>query len=74
MLIAAGESKDYEQIRNRLFGELVRGKILATYFPDRYLCIFSKEYLQYFLDYVGIGLSPDSDILDMQNSIVEWKN
>lgn len=42
---------------------MLKGKILATYFPDRYLNIFDNEHLAHFLRILNIG-TKDQEKLD----------
>lgn len=69
-----GEKKDLEAIRKCELAPLFRGKILAVFFPEDYLCIFTDEHLDYFMKKLGIGYDPAYDILDKQHRLVEWKN
>src|SRR5690606_37863223 len=48
-LIDAGEREDIQTITTNLISPMVKGKILCTYFPQRYLNIFSPDHLDYFL-------------------------
>lgn len=69
-----GEKKDLEAIRKCELPPLFRGKILAVYFPEDYLCILADEHLDFFMKKLGIPVSASDDILDKQNKLVEWKN
>lgn len=68
-----GEKKDLDAIRKCEFAPLFRGKILAVYFPEDYLCIFSDEHLNYFMQKLDIQVSADDDILTKQIKLVKWK-
>lgn len=69
-----GEKKDLEAIRKCELAPLFRGKILAVFFPEDYLCIFTDEHLDYFMKKLGIVSNSSYDILDKQRKLVEWKN
>lgn len=69
----AGDGNDYDKIRECKLWPLFRGKILSTFFPEKYLAIFAKEHLTHFLAKLGIKASSD-DVLDMQIQLVDWKN
>jgi len=42
-LIIAGSKEDYDSMNNSMLPPLFKGKILSTYFPEKYLCIFKEE-------------------------------
>lgn len=48
-LLDAGEKEDLDVLANNPINSLVKGKILATYFPDRYLSICSIKHLNYYM-------------------------
>lgn len=73
-LIVNGKKKDLEAIRKCELAPLFRGKILAVFFPEDYLCIFTDEHLDYFMKKLGIVCNSSDDILDKQRKLVEWKN
>ena len=73
LLYIAGEKSDYNAIINSKFGDLVRGKILSVFFPEKYIAIFSEEHLDHFMNCLSIPANPNYDIIDKQNAIVEWK-
>lgn len=54
-LIVAGNNDDYNSIKESLFPPLFKGKILSTYFPEKYLCIFKEEDIDIFLNILGIS-------------------
>lgn len=53
-LIVAGNNDDYESIDNSLIPPLFKGKILSTYYPDKYLPIFKNEDVDKFLNVLDI--------------------
>ena len=69
----AGEKEDYDAIRACTLAPLFRGKLLSTFYPDKYLSIFMDEHLDYFMAKLGIGYSATNDILDKQQKLVTWK-
>lgn len=69
-----GEKKDLDAIRKCELAPLFRGKLLAVFFPEDYLCIFTDEHLDYFIKKLGISVCKSDDILDKQRKLVEWKN
>lgn len=75
-LIIAGENEDYDTIRNSPFAATFKGKILATYFQDTYLSIFSEAHLDYFIQRLDLEskVKSSSDIFDKRNILVAFKN
>lgn len=54
MLIVSANNDDYEAIDSSLLPPLFRGKILSTYFPNKFLCIFKEDDVEKFLDILNI--------------------
>ncbi|SHH24123.1 HNH endonuclease [Clostridium grantii] len=73
MLLIAGQNKDFNAIRSSVLPPLFRGKILAIYFPEDYLCIFSDDHLEYFMMKLGIDMNLEDDTIDKQCKLLEWK-
>ena len=73
-LLMDGEKKDLEAIRKSKLAKMYRGKILSTFFPEDYLCIFTDEHLDYFIKKLGMIVNSKEDILDKQSKLIEWKN
>lgn len=75
-LIEAGESENIQAITNNLISPMVKGKILCTYFPDRYLNIFSPDHLNYFL--IQLDLDTENliwaDPVVKREALIEFKN
>ena len=72
-LILAGETEDYDAIRECKLWPLFRGKILSTYYPERYLAIFIDEHLDYFISKLSLDIPDSADVLDKQACLVKWK-
>lgn len=53
-LINAGKAGDIETIIESRFSTMLKGKILSTYYPERYLNIFSEDHLNYYLQFYGL--------------------
>lgn len=75
-LIEAGENDDVASIINNRLNSLFKGKILATYFPEKFLNIFSNGHLNHYL----ISLNLDtrelikSDPVLKRQALVDFKN
>lgn len=52
---------------------VVRYKILAIYYPDKFLTIHSKRHLSYFCSKAGIPYTDDDDELVLQRKLRLWK-
>ena len=48
-LLVAGENENIRAIEANPISPMVKGKILCTYFPHRYLNVFSPDHLDFFL-------------------------
>lgn len=72
-LIDAGERDDYTAIRNNRIAKNVRYKILAMYYPHKYLTVYSDRHLSYFCNKAGIPAVSGDDELVMQRKLVQWK-
>jgi hypothetical protein len=83
-LLAAGEKKDFQAIQNNLLTPMFKGKILSTYYPDKYLNVFSERSLKYYLIRLGYPVSElekvstimlGQKLLDLKNSdavMAQW--
>ena len=69
----AGDRGEYDKIRACKLQSLFRGKILSTYFPEKYLAVFAEDHLNHFMDMLGMKVVSRS-VLDMQDCLVAWKN
>lgn len=72
-LIEAGEKANYVAIRNNRIANNVKYKILAMYYPYKFLTIYSERHLSYFCDKVGIPAVDGDDELVMQRKLIQWK-
>jgi hypothetical protein len=53
-LIIAGKNEDIDTIVNSSISIMFKGKILSTYYPERYLNIFSNDHLNHYLQFYGL--------------------
>jgi hypothetical protein len=53
-LLEAGEDEDLKAIEDNKISPMFKGKILSTYFPGRYLNVFSDDHLSYYLTQLGL--------------------
>lgn len=85
-LIIIGENVDYEKIELNKLSPMFKGKILSTYFPEKYISIFSEEHIDYFIHNLPIHYKYDKVntiemkkrlLLDLKNNdeiMKSWNN
>ncbi len=75
-LIKAGKLENIERIVKNPLSPMFKGKVLSTFFPERYLNVFSDEHLEYFL--VQLNLDTDNlirkDAVLKREALVAFKN
>lgn len=74
-LIENAEADNLDEIRKSPFSKMVKGKILATYYPEKYLSIFSEDHLDYFIQRLNLDnkLKEDSDVIDKRQILIDFK-
>lgn len=74
--IEAGRVGDMESIRQSNFGPMFKGKILSTYFPNKFLSVFSEEHLMYYIHALRLDhkVKKGYDIFDLRQVLVDYKN
>lgn len=72
-LLTACQQGNKQKIKDNKISLMYKGKILATYFPDENLNIFSMEHLDYFLDRLGIDFNLDNDEIDKRELLLDFK-
>lgn len=73
-LLNSGEKGDIDKIKSSKISPMFRGKILSTYFPDKYLNIFSSGHLTHFLNELNIKFSDNLDEVDKRIILIDFKN
>ena len=73
-LIEYGEQRNLSAISNSKISNMFKGKLLATYFPDKYLAVFSEKHLEHFLNLFNIKYREDLDAVMKREKLVEFKN
>ncbi|WP_169303392.1 protein NO VEIN domain-containing protein [Pedobacter cryophilus] len=75
-LLILGLNHDYRSISLSIIPDKFKGKLLATYFPNQYLSIYSKEYLNEILMY--FNLDDEASLIEEpiynQLRLIKWKN
>ena len=73
-LINSAKENNTEEIRQNSLSNLFKGKILSTYFPDRFLNIFDDKHLEYFLDKLDLVYSETDDEISKRDILMAFKN
>ena len=75
-LLIDGEKKDYESIAKNPINSAIKGKILATYYPDKYMNIYASKHLDYYMKALGISSKEllKSDVVYKREALVKFKN
>lgn len=75
-LINKGSTHDLNGIEKIDIPELLKGKILSLYFPDKYLGACAESDVNQFLRELGISYSPRMGLFERKELIVDefWKN
>lgn len=75
-LLKLGEEENIDEIAENILSPMFKGKILCTFYPERYLNIFSNDHLDYFLIQLDLD-SEDllySDAIYKREKLIEFKN
>jgi len=72
-LIKAGERNNTDEILENKISPMFKGKILATYFHDKFLSIFADEKLCRCLDQLGIKYDTNLDEVLKRELLMEFK-
>ncbi len=72
-LLVAGEADDIKAIIQIPLALVFKGKILSTYYPEKYLNIFTAEHLDYFLKSLDIT-DPADSVEEKRVLLTKFKN
>lgn len=75
-LLDAGENEDIDSIANNFLSPMFKGKILCTYYPKRYLNVFSPDHLNYFLIQLDLDTKEllRKDAIYKREALISFKN
>ncbi|HUS48799.1 MAG TPA: DUF3883 domain-containing protein [Candidatus Paceibacterota bacterium] len=73
-LLDAGRNNDLQTIKKSPISPMFKGKILSTYYPDKYLNIFSGEHLDHFIAELGIEDPKLKEEVDKRQHLMNYKN
>ena len=72
-LLIDGEKIDISAISNNPISPMFKSKILATYYPEKYLNVFSPEHVDYFIHKLGLHTNQDTTE-EKRQLLIEFKN
>ena len=75
-LLVAGEADDYEAIKHNPISTMLKGKILSTYYPEKYLNIFGEEHLDHYLKKLDLDTKElmRKDPIYKRQALLDFKN
>ena len=75
-IIECGKTYNYDVIISNRFNSLIKGKILSTYYPEKYLNIFSVSHIDYYLTKLNIDNKElkKRDVLYKRDALLEFKS
>lgn len=72
-LLKDGNKNNFKGIQKNEISPLFKGKLLATYFPEKYLPIFSIAHIKHFLDLFNLKYDKNLTIEENKNKFLEIK-
>ena len=75
-LLKDGAKKNYTAIKNNPINSSIKAKILALYYPDKYMNVYSLKHLDHYLTTFGLNTKElmKSDVLYKREALVNFKN
>lgn len=75
-LLDAGEKEDLDVLADNPINSMVKGKILTTYFPNRYLSICAENHLDYYMKAYGLYNTSTKDLnpIYKRELLIDFKN
>lgn len=77
-LLDAGKSEDLNAIETNLLSPMFKGKILSTYFPEKFLPIFTDHHVNHFITALNLDLKfpklMQEGLYSRKQALVEFKN
>ena len=73
-LLQAGSEENIDAIKNISLHPILKGKILSTYYPDRYLNIFSQGNLDHYFTCLGINSYSNLSVEEKRELLLNYKN
>lgn len=72
-LITYGLNDSFDKINKSILSPMFKYKILATYYPDKYICICSEPAIEEFLEIIGIEYNKKATMIEKQRLLLNWK-
>lgn len=73
-LLESGQESNLDSIVKNPLSNMFKGKILSTYYPDKFLNILSSKYLDYYLDKLGIYYDSTENEVYKREYLLKFKN
>lgn len=73
-LLIASKNDDMDGIINNKISPMFKHKILTTYFPNKFLSVFSEAHVDYFLKKLNISFDTSLRVEDKRRILFEYKN
>ena len=73
-LLDSAQGGDTLSMVENLLSNMLKGKILSTYYPDKFLNIFDDSHLGHFLDKLEIGYSKKINEFKKRELLLKFKN
>lgn len=73
-VLIAGDIDDTASILNNPLSPMFKNKILTTYYPEKYLNVFSNEHVNYFIKKLGIQRRNGINIEEKRKLLLNFKN
>lgn len=75
-LLRAGEKEDYVAIERNPINSLIKGKILAVYYPEKYMNVYAAAHLNHYLETFGLASSRllKCNVIYKRAALVKFKN
>ena len=75
-LIENGKIDNLDELEKNKLSCMFKGKILSTYYPDKYLNVFSDEHLDFYIEELGLVAEDTNQLSEIRkrNLILQFKN
>lgn len=73
-LLLVGETKDFDKIEASPLPEMLKHKILTTYFPNDYISIFATDHVDFFCFELNIEIADNDTYAVKHDKILQYKN
>jgi len=74
LLIEFGKTANIPEVEKVRIPHMFKGKILAMYYPEKYLCIYGQDHLDWFLQELDIPFSDSAGVIGKRDLLMKFKN